>query len=279
MHVSGSGTIRIEAVGYRKASELVGSPLTVEPQDGETVSEDNGASLIYVKDEDRRRVVLRDVLNVNQSDSPVTSLTIIKDGLVKGHKATLTVPDSPIRVGDYVQSEHLRPTGDYIVDGIKRQGDGLMELTVYKPQEADVKVPPPPQVQGAVTSGGSRPLNPNAPILQQMVDAAISNTGKKSGNPPSPPATRNGRLSCAWAVNEFVMKPVFGRTFGDNTLSVLSVEKALKEEGWRNVPTTPGAIAVGVRIYPTYGGHIGIIVGPNDDSLSNSSSRRLLLPR
>lgn len=277
----GMGVIKLEAVGYRKASELVGSPLTVEPREGETVSEDNGASLIYVKEEDRRRVVLRDVLSVSQSDSPVTSLTIIKDGKVKGHKATVVVPYASIRVGDYVQSEHLYPSGDYIVDAVQRRDDGLMELTVYKPMEADVKVPPPPQVQGATFTGGggSAPLNPNAPILQQMVDAALSNTGKKSGNPPSPPATRNGRLSCAWAVNEFVMKPVFGRTFGDNTLSVLSVEKALKEEGWRNVPTTPGAIAVGVRIYPTYGGHIGIIVGPNDDSLSNSSSRAAFVSR
>jgi predicted chitinase len=283
-----SGTISINGVGYRRKKDI-GSQRTsiiLEPFEPLDVLDD-GATLLYLPD-NRRTIALDFVLGVNQSNQEAAQLTVIKDKKVRGYPATVTIPDNvSILPGDKITCKYLYPTGEYTVDSVTMDGS-VLQLSVYQPIEVNLPDPPPPPTvittptvtgdtttstgtTGTGTSGTVTTSTGGATgIRAKMVQVALSNQGKPSGSGYSPAATNNGRLACAWAVNEYVLKPTFGKTFGSNTLAVISVMTGLRNAGWKRTSSTPGAICSAVN---AVGGHIGIIIGANDSSLSNSSSR------
>lgn len=87
--------------------------------------------------------------------------------------------------------------------------------------------------------------------------------------------TSNGKLACAWAVNE-IAKQALGRPIGGG-LSTIRMHEALRTTAdiVRDTPR-PGDIVIS----PTQGrivGHVGIVLEPDGRIASNSSSRALFV--
>ena len=103
---------------------------------------------------------------------------------------------------------------------------------------------------------------------------ALGLKGMPTGNGYSPPATENGRLSCAWAVNQ-VLQQAGIKPLGKNQLHVLSVERDLKNgRGFRVRPNEarPGDLTL-VDFPGTNRQHIGICLNNGcTRAISNSST-------
>jgi hypothetical protein len=269
--------LQIFGSGFRRLRELTANPL--KPQIRVPNFAADGTS-DYFNGGKTKIVRIENPLSVTQSDTIATQLSVIKDGLVRGFPGTITIPHSPeILPGDIVVCRYLRPSGDYRVNEVSTDGF-TTQLSVYLPTDSYVTLPSVADSSG--NSSGSKSASPvptDGSTLSKLLAAALANEGKPSGTGYSPAVCNNGRLACAWAINEYVFKPVFGRTFGDNPLLVTSVESALIAAGWKEVAEPPpGAICTAVRM-PVGGGHIGIIIGPGIMSLSNSSSRAAFASR
>ena len=283
-------TITIKGAGFRRVKEMNASPLIFKPTEFEVL--EDGASLLYIGDDNRNKYILEYPLSVSQNEPLATQLSVIKDKKVKGYPARVTmIADYEVRPGDIVVCPYLFPEGEYIIDTVSQNGTET-ELALYLPIEVKLPDPPPPPpimesagppgsvpAPGNTSALGVAPSAGSAALLQGFLKAALANEGKPSGRGHSPPATNNGRLACAWAVNMFVLKPVLGYTIGDNILAVVSVQAGMVKRGWRTLPgPVPGCICTALRM-PAGGGHIGMIIGPGDMSLSNSSSRAAFVSR
>lgn len=115
---------------------------------------------------------------------------------------------------------------------------------------------------------------PPGEINQRIIDSAIANQGMPTDNRYSPAATKNGRLSCAWAVNE-VLKDAGIKPLGANQLHVLSVERDL--QNGRGVAVAPSDARAGDIVLVDRPGtayqHIGVCLNNGcTKAISNSSA-------
>jgi cell wall-associated NlpC family hydrolase len=115
----------------------------------------------------------------------------------------------------------------------------------------------------AVTGGSSK----NKSIAKTAHSLIGLNSKEKS-----PPETQDGKLACAWFVNE-VLKKVYGHTFPKkgNTLLVDTVVADLKEEGATEV--SPSNLKAGDIVYVP-GKHIGIIADDGGKHIIHNSSSK-----
>jgi hypothetical protein len=147
-------------------------------------------------------------------------------------------------------------------DLLQRDVPTKPDLEVYFPHDTDLE---------SITA--ERRFLGQAELNQRVFDRCVSSLTLERMNSKlhSPPACKQGRLACAWAVNRIV-SDIFGRPVGGH-LSTINMYDVLRTND-RPLPASeygPGCIIIS----PTAGnaiGHVGI-VGRGDDIYSNSSSR------
>ncbi|MGF1488333.1 MAG: hypothetical protein ACFBSE_14700, partial [Prochloraceae cyanobacterium] len=114
---------------------------------------------------------------------------------------------------------------------------------------------------------------PAGEINQNILNTALNSKGMPTGNGYSPAATENGRLACAWAVNQVLIDAGI-RPLGKNQLHVLSIEADLKNGrgvAVNPVEAQPGDLVI-VDVPGTNRQHIGICLDNGcDRAISNSS--------
>lgn len=291
-----SGATKPEVVkGNLKPSQLLAKEAS---EAGKTVT-DTGKDLIVRDKASVNSHTLPVIIDVSRSDKPVQDLTLVSgsETTVKGFPTQVTVPmNLGLLAGDKVSSEYLLPANqDWVIDRVTHDFlSSSSQLDVYHPFEANPTLIQKPQTlalniqlgstgttgttgatnSGAV-SGGAVAISGSVKSgtkAAQMVASANANRGQSSRSGPG-----GGNVACAWGINKWVLRPVFGRNFGDNPNLVVSVEADFKKSGWKSVAARdafPGCIAIAVRIGST-AGHIGIVMRQQADPwvLSNSSSK------
>lgn len=252
---------------------------------------------------------LTKVVNWEANDRAVSQLSVIAGDRVRAFPTSIVVPLAlGILAGDFVVYEPVH-SESLTVERVRHDVlAGLTTLDCYLDFEANSKlivrqtVPVIAAVGGsavagtvATAAGGAAGIvDPNGAttsrgVARVRVTSSISEacyfSGMRNKGASSAAGPGGGRVSCAWAVNRWVLEPVFGYLFGDepglgfNSNLVEGVEASCKRRGWRRVPVTQakrGDICICMTLDRT-NGHVGMCIDPRQggdiNSLSNSSSR------
>jgi len=233
---------------------------------------------IEIKDKDTVDTwVLSEVVDYTVSDVTVNSMAKSGDTAL-GMPSKVLLPNlgMAIQPGDRVECKYLPPNRVWLVSSVTIT-PSTIELSVSVPIVSDKVKQLTQQQQQQQSSVVAVTQGTSSGLANEMLQSAVKNRGEdtaKSG-------LNGGRLACAWAVNRFVLEPVFGRKFGSLPNLVLSVERDMKLSGFKAVSASqakPGYIAVAMR-RDSGGAHIGVVIRSDSDPivLSNSSSKAAFL--